>query len=91
MRAPKTTRSLFSQGKEQWLTEARDAARKLLKSRQTITIEDVLEVCPKPAYLHRNTIGSVLRHTDFKVVGYTLAKKPSSNSRLIRLWGLRNG
>jgi hypothetical protein len=89
MNAPQTMLDLFAQSKEQWLAEARKTARELLKTRLAITIEDVLEVCPKPAYLHRNTIGGVFQHSDFRVCGYALAKKPSSHKRLIRLWGLK--
>jgi hypothetical protein len=89
MNTPQTVLDLFAQSKVQWLADARQTARELLKTRDEITIEDVLEVCPKPSYLHRNTVGSVFHSGDFKVVDTAFAKKPSSNKRRICVWGLR--
>jgi hypothetical protein len=80
---------LFRKGKEDWLQSARDEAKKLLKRRYSITIEDVLEVCPKPTYLHRNTIGSVF-NGDFVPVGFTKSKRLVSKGRYIRQWRLRH-
>lgn len=82
-------RDLFQKNREDWLLAARNTARKLLNSRLNITIEDVLEITPLPKYLHRNTIGKVFHDTDFVAVGYTLTRKPSSHSRVIRKWSLK--
>lgn len=81
---------LFKSNKLEWCDKARAAARKLLENTEYITIEQVTEVCPLPRYLSRNTIGGVFQHPDFQVVGYTLARRPSSNSRLIRKWALKH-
>jgi hypothetical protein len=81
---------LFKQPKIAWLEKARAEARKLLERKEYITSEEVTEVCPLPRYLHRNTIGGIFQHPDFQVVGVTFARRPSSNSRLIRKWALRN-
>lgn len=81
---------LFKQPKMAWTEEARNEARKLLEHREYITSEDVTAVCPLPRYLHPNTIGGVFRHADFQMVGVTLARRPSSNKRLIRKWALKN-
>src|ERR1044072_676284 len=83
-----TARDLFQQQKVEWLDEARKTATSLLKHKEHITIEDVLQVCPKPTYLKSNVIGGVFQHPDFKSVGFTLAKKPSSHKRVIRQWTL---
>lgn len=88
MTTPQTMLDLFAQSKEQWLAEARQTARELLRTREEITIEDILEKCPRPAYIHRNSTGSVFLHKDFVVVGFTRAKKHSSNGRIICVWGL---
>jgi hypothetical protein len=80
---------LFKDAKADWLSKARAEARLLLGHREYITSEDVTARCPLPRYIHRNHIGSVFKHPDFQSVGYTLAKRPSSNSRVIRLWALR--
>lgn len=85
---PQTVPDLFNQSREQWLEGARHTARKLLRHKYRITIEDVLEIYPRPKYLHRNTTGSVFKSEVFQPIGYTLARKPSSHKRVIRLWTL---
>lgn len=81
---------LFRDAKTEWLDKARIAARELLQRHEYITSEDVTAVCPLPRYLHRNTIGKVMQHADFLAVGYTTARRPSSNGRVIRKWTLKN-
>lgn len=80
---------LFQKGREDWLEEARHEAKKLLSRRYMVTIEDVLDVCPKPAYLHRNTIGSVF-NSDFVPVGFTKSRRAVSKGRWIRQWRLKD-
>lgn len=83
-----TVPDLLALEKMLWLEKARETARELLRTHRSITIEHVLARCPKPGYLHRNVVGGVFQHGDFKVTGYALAKKPSSHRRLIREWSL---
>lgn len=82
----KTVNDLFQQSKTDWLKEARDTARKLLRTRHHITIEDVLEITPLPKYLHRNTIGAVFNNEDFRAVGYTKSRRTAMHSRTIKMW-----
>ena len=84
-----TINSLFEQTKESWLEEARGVARKLLASKPYITIDDVTAECPLPGYLHKNTIGSVFKDSQFKTVGITKSTRPSRNSGLIMRWALK--
>lgn len=88
MKNPQTMQDLFSITRDDWLEGARVTARRLLRERMKITIEDVLDVFPRPKYLHRNITGSVFQHEAFQAIGYTNAKKPSSNGRVIRFWSL---
>jgi len=90
MRKVKAQQGIFTQPKAAWLEEARATARHLLQEREWITAESVVALCPLPRYLHRNSIGGIFQHSDFQVMGYTFAKRPSSNGRMIRKWGLRN-
>jgi hypothetical protein len=85
---PQTVRDLFQLNREQWLNGARKVAYQLLQTRLTITIEDVLELYPRPKYLHRNTTGSVFKDAWFQPVGYTASRRAQSHGRTIRLWGL---
>lgn len=83
-----TVQDLFRTNREEWLMEARATARKLLTTRHTITIEEVLKECPRPKYLHRNITGAVFMDKDFKAMGYTKSKRPVSNARVITVWAL---
>lgn len=86
----KASRDIFAQSKTDWLDKARHTARKLLETRSSITSENVTALCPLPKYLHVNLIGNLFKHPDFVAIGYSLAKRPTSNGRLIRLWALKH-
>lgn len=81
---------LFSTAKQDYLARARATARRLLVSRDYITIDDVREVCALPAYLHRNLLGSVFKTDDFQMVGIVKARRKSSNGRWVMKWSLKN-
>ena len=85
-----TINDLFRKTKQDWLEEARDSARKLLMMHDSITIEDVLEMSPRPGYLHRNVTGSVFQTDEFEPVGFTHSRRTASHSRIIRKWTLKN-
>lgn len=82
----KTVKDLFQAEKVKWLDGARAAARKLLRYRRTITIEDVLEIHPLPTYIHRNTAGRVFQCDDFHAVGWTPSTRRVSHGRHVRVW-----
>jgi len=88
MKLPQTVPHLFRKTAQDWVMEARKAARDLLLKRLTITIEDVLLVCPRPGYLHRNVTGNVFRDDVFRHVGYTRSRRPIQHSSVIRVWTL---
>lgn len=85
----KTVQDLFKLEKQAWLEDARSAARTLLKNRPYITIEDVLEITPRPQYVHPNTTGQVFLDNDFVAVGWMPSKLRSMNGRQVRRWVLR--
>lgn len=80
---------LLQKERDNWLDEARAAAKRLLKKRAYVTIEDVLKICPRPTYIHRNTTGNVFRDDDFTAFGWAPSKRPLMNGRQVRLWRLR--
>ena len=86
--APQTIQQRFNLDREQWLNGARKVAFNLLQTRHTVTIEDILELYPRPKYLHRNTTGSVFNNEWFQPIGYTQSKRKQSHGRVIRLWSL---
>lgn len=83
-----TIPQLFQDTKREWLIGARITAKRLLKTKPRITIEDVLAVYPLPKYLHRNTIGNVFRDRDFQSVGFTKSRRAVSRGRWIMYWTL---
>lgn len=85
-----TVKDLFKKEREAWLESARLAAKELLEERTLITIEDVLKVCPRPEYIHRNTTGKVFNN-DFQPVGWRKSKRPIMNGRFVRIWRLKDG
>ena len=84
-----TVKDLFKKEREVWLESARLAAKELLEDKPLITIEDVLKVCPRPEYIHRNTTGKVLNN-DFQPVGWRKSKRPIMNGRFVRIWRLKD-
>lgn len=85
-----TVKDLFKKEREVWLESARLAAKELLEDKPLITIEDVLKVCPRPEYIHRNTTGKVFNN-DFQPVGWRKSKRPIMNGRFVRIWRLKDG
>lgn len=83
-----TMQDLFKTEREQWIDDARSAARRLLIYRDTITIEDVLAICPRPTYVHRNVSGQLFKHEDFKAKGFTKSRRAVSKGRWIMTWQL---
>jgi len=86
----KTAKDLFQAERLAWIEDCRAAARRLLREQlgREVTIEDVVEQCPRPTYIHVNTAGQVFRCDDFVACGWVKARKPTSNSRYIMKWRL---
>ena len=83
--------SLLETHRPDYLSEARDAARKLLSERQSITINDVREVCPPPADIDPRVMGAVFRHRDFEATGeFVLSSRTTCHRRPIQRFALTN-
>lgn len=92
-RFPKEPQPLLMQeriqfDRDDWLDQCRSIAKRLLRNMESITIEDVTKLCPRPAYLHRNVTGSVFNN-DFIPVGFTIAKHKAAKGHAIRKWRLK--
>lgn len=90
MKVAQTVPSLFQKTKEDWIDGARAVAKRLLRTRLRITIEDVTKEYPLPSYLHRNTIGAVFNSREFEPVGFTTAKNTAARGHVIRYWTLKD-
>ena len=82
---PLTVQERFSFDKDDWLAQCRETATRLLRQQDTVTVEDILLLCPKPEYLHRNTIGSIF-NSNFIPVDFVKAKHKAAKGRWIRTW-----
>lgn len=83
--------SLLETHRPDYLTLARDAARKLLSERPSITINDVREVCPPPADIDPRVMGAVFRHADFEATGeFVLSSRTTCHRRPIQRFALTN-
>lgn len=85
---PLTVNDMFAKTRQQWLEEGRRVAKRLLRYQETITIEDILQIVPRPTYIHRNCTGAVF-NKQFKPVGFVQSKRPISKGRWIMQWKLK--
>lgn len=81
---------LFVKERQDWLDKARHTAEKIALVNGRVDIEDVLEKCPRPKYLHRNVTGKVFTHDIFKVSGFKKSRRTISKGRIICVWTLRS-
>lgn len=79
---------LFKAEKEAWIESCRSVARTLLARKPAITIEDVLELNPRPDYVHKNATGVVFKHKDFKPISWRASRRAAMNHRYVRVWVL---
>lgn len=83
---PKTVPDLFQLSRQEWLERARRTAQEIILRHGYCTVEDVLAICPRPDYVHRNVTGHVFQNDIFKFVRYTKSRRPISNARTICVW-----
>lgn len=83
---------LFRTTREEYLMQARQAARRHLDIYDTVTILDVLSACPYPAYLgkSKSILGKVFQTGTFAPVGYTRSTDPKAKRHIIRVWALKH-
>jgi hypothetical protein len=83
--------SLLETHRPDYLSEARDAARKLLSERESITIDHVREVCPPPKGIDPRVMGAVFKHADFEPTGeYVQSGRNTCHRRPIMRFKLTN-
>ena len=83
-----TIQDMFGYSREAWLAECRKTAKLLLRNSETITVEDITLLVPRPTYLHRNTTGAIF-DGQFKPVDFVKAKHKEAKGRWIRTWRLK--
>jgi hypothetical protein len=83
--------NLLEEHRPDYLTSARNAARKLLETRASITINDVRDICPPPSDIDPRVMGAVFRHADFEATGeFVLSSRNTCHRRPIQRFALTN-
>lgn len=87
-----TALDLFEIHRVDYLNKARDAARKILANKQTITTDDVREACPVPEGVNPKVMGAVFNHPDFKSTGtWVKSRRTIAHNRPIQVFRLSDG
>ena len=73
---------------EAWVAKARSTAKALAAWRGSVSIDDVLEACPRPESVNPNATGAVFREKCWKRIGYTPSKAPAAHARVIGVYEL---
>jgi len=84
-----TIQDMFGLTRQGWLEECRKTAKQLLRFQDSVTVEDILPLVPRPEYIHRNSTGSIF-DGQFRSVGWVQSKRPISKGRWIMQWKLKN-
>ena len=72
-----------------YLTEARDVARQLLETRESITVNDVRAVCPPPPEYDPRVLGALFRCRDFEATGeFVQSSRSTCHNRSIQRFRL---
>ena len=71
-----------------WVDKARSTAKAIAAWRGSVSIDEVLEACPRPESVHPNATGSIFREKCWKRVGYTQSKSPAAHARVVGVYEL---
>ena len=70
-----------------FLAQARMLARLICQERGTVASDDLHDVISRPAHIHRNIWGSILRPPQFVATGrFVPTRRPEGRSRQIQVW-----
>lgn len=78
-----------SEGKDQWLAEARSNAVTIARIHGTVSINELRQVIGLPEGYHPNAWGAVFKCPDLEPCGYTQATHPSAHARVVRVYRLK--
>lgn len=79
---------LFELRQDLWLANARDMAAQLAREHGKVTSDDVWLALPPPRTAHPSVMGALFRDKRFKLVDFTLSKRPLANARRIGVYEL---
>ena len=82
---------LFELTREEWLAEARAAARQLAERNTEITIDDVRAICPPPDSFDGRVMGAVFAGKAWECRGYKRSERKTCHGRPIGIFALKRG
>lgn len=82
-------RAAYCHNNYDWVHQAREVARMLAAKNGSITINDVLKICPRPEHVSPNATGSIFSGKEWSIVGRTKTDKVSGHNREIKIWALK--
>jgi hypothetical protein len=72
-----------------WLTGARDTARRIARQNGTVTIDEVREFCPPPDGVDPRVMGAVMQPREFELVKLVESRRKVCHGRYIGQFKLR--
>ena len=79
---------LFEGRQDAWLANARDMAAQLARENGKVTSDDIWLTLPPPLSAHPSVMGALFRDNRFRLVDFTLSKRPRANARRIGVYEL---
>lgn len=73
----------------EWVDQARIVAKNLATQYGSVSIDEVLEHCPRPAHIHPNATGTVFREKCWMKIGYKQSTISSAHARAIGVFRLK--
>lgn len=73
----------------EWVDMARSAAKAIAKERGSVSVDEVLEACPRPKHIHPNATGTIFREPCWAKVGYRPSATPSAHARVVGVYKLK--
>ena len=80
---------LFEQTRGDWLTEAREVARRLAAENGEVTINDVRAICPPPKEIDGRVMGAVFTRKDFIRIGFQNSDRKECHGRPVCIFALK--
>lgn len=72
-----------------WVDKARSTAKALAALNGSVSIDDVLSMCTRPATVHPNATGTIFRENVWVKIGYKPSVKPSAHARIVGIYKLK--
>lgn len=80
---------LLERTRGEYLHDARETARQLLRKRDYVTIDDIRLVCPPPKGVDPRVMGAVFTPAEFEAIGWIRSSRSECHKRPIQRFRLK--